>query len=385
MRIVDLSPGEEHRIQQVAEMLVEGFKEHWPDAWPDLDSALKEVKECFAEDRITRVAIDDNGNIIGWFGAIRGYGGNVWELHPIVVRREYQGRGVGRALVADLEDRIRERGGLTIWVGTDDEDNQTTLYGVNLYPNVLEHLSNIRNLNRHPYEFYQKLGFVIAGVVPDANGPGKPDILMAKTVLTEARNQKMALQQEIAHSVLPTNRRGGGLPVLSLVEGSLPATSFAFTQQHEIGRNKEIEKMKWVTRQGAKVDRVACPWLIARFIDREPEFIFVPREEVLSTAREQGAKSFDAEGADYTHIGNKCTFEVLLDAFDLVDPALHKLAAIVHGADIAGEEASNPYSSGLKAIAEGFSLIHESDHLILDEEFPVYDALYRWCQEQEKS
>lgn len=183
MRIVDLSPGDEHSIQQVAEMLVEGFKEHWPDAWPDLDSALKEIKESFAEDRITRVAIDDNGNIIGWIGAIRGYGGNVWELHPIVVRREFQGEGIGRALVADLEDRIRERGGLTIWVGTDDEDNQTTLSGVNLYPNVLEHLSNIRNLDRHPYEFYQKLGFVIAGVVPDANGPGKPDILMAKSVL----------------------------------------------------------------------------------------------------------------------------------------------------------------------------------------------------------
>ncbi len=141
--------------------------------------------------------------------------------------------------------------------------------------------------------------------------------------------------------------------------------------------------MKWVTRQRVKVDRVACPWLILRFIDPEPEFIFVPPDRVLNTAKEQGAKSFDAEGADYTHIGNKCTFEVLLDAYHLTNPALHRLAAIVHGADVAGDEGSNPYSLGLKAIAEGVNLLHESDHIILDEEFPVYDALYRWCLEQE--
>ncbi|MSQ14540.1 MAG: chromate resistance protein [Dehalococcoidia bacterium] len=141
--------------------------------------------------------------------------------------------------------------------------------------------------------------------------------------------------------------------------------------------------MKWVTRQRVKVDRVACPWLILRFVDPEPEFIFVPPEQVLTTASEQEGKSFDAEGADYTHIGNKCTFEVMLDAFSLTDSALHKLAVIVHGADVAGEESSSPYSPGLKAIAEGFNLMHENDHLILDDEFPVYDALYRWCQEQE--
>jgi aminoglycoside 6'-N-acetyltransferase I len=84
--------------------------------------------------------------------------------------------------VTDLEDRVREPGGLTIWVGTDDEDDMTTLSGVNLYPNVLEHLAKIRNLRGHPYEFYQKLGFVIVGVMPDANGLGKPDIYMAKPV-----------------------------------------------------------------------------------------------------------------------------------------------------------------------------------------------------------
>ncbi len=198
MRIVTLSPNDEPYIQQIAVMLVEGFNHHWPDAWPDIDSALKEVRESFAEGRISRVAIDDDGMALGWIGGISGYDGNVWELHPIVVRQEYQGMGIGRALVIDLEEQVRARGGLTIWVGTDDEDNQTTLSGVDLYPDPLEHLAKIRNLNRHPYEFYQKLGFVIAGVVPDANGLGKPDILMAKhvlipvegSVLTEARSEK---------------------------------------------------------------------------------------------------------------------------------------------------------------------------------------------------
>ena len=109
-------------------------------------------------------------------------GGNVWELHPLAVRPDYQRKGIGRALVTDLADRVRERGGHTIRVGTDDEDNMTTLGGMDLYPDVLEHLAKIRNLRGHPYEFYQKCGFVIVGVIPDANGPGKPDILMTKRV-----------------------------------------------------------------------------------------------------------------------------------------------------------------------------------------------------------
>jgi len=106
----------------------------------------------------------------------------VWELHPLAVRPDCQRKGIGRALVNDLEERVRERGGLTIRVGTDDEDDMTTLGGVDLYPNVMERLAKIGNLKRHPYEFYQKVGFVIVGVIPDANGLGKPDILMTKRV-----------------------------------------------------------------------------------------------------------------------------------------------------------------------------------------------------------
>ncbi len=182
VRIVDLDPDDERAIGQIAAMLVAGFKEHWPDAWPDLESALEEVRESLGEDRLSRVALDERGEAVGWIGGISQYHGNVWELHPLVVRPDQQGRGIGRALVADLEERVRERGGITLWAGSDDEAGQTTLSGVDLYPDVWEHVARIANPGRHPYEFYQKLGFVIVGVMPDANGPGKPDIYLAKRV-----------------------------------------------------------------------------------------------------------------------------------------------------------------------------------------------------------
>jgi aminoglycoside 6'-N-acetyltransferase I len=182
VQIVDLRPEDDSRIREAATLLVESFKEHWPRAWPDLDAALQEVYESLGADRISRVALDEQGDVLGWIGGIRQYDGHVWELHPLVVSPAHRRRGIGRALVADLEERIKERGGLTLWAGTDDEDNQTTLSGVDLYPDVFRHVAGIRNLRGHPYEFYQRLGFVIVGVMPDANGPGKPDIYMAKRV-----------------------------------------------------------------------------------------------------------------------------------------------------------------------------------------------------------
>ena len=182
MQINDLLPDNKATIYQTASLLVEAFQEHWPNAWPDINSALHEVRRSFGEGRISRVAIDDNGTVLGWIGGISEYRGNVWELHPLVVKPDFQFKGIGRALVNDLEERVRERGGFSIRVGTDDEDNMTTLSGIDLYPNIFEHVAKIRNIKGHPYEFYQKLGFTIVGVIPDANGPGKPDIIMAKRV-----------------------------------------------------------------------------------------------------------------------------------------------------------------------------------------------------------
>jgi aminoglycoside 6'-N-acetyltransferase I len=182
MRVINLRSDDEEAVRQVVALLVEGFKEHWPQAWPGSDAAWNEVQESFGTNRISRVAVDDAGMVLGWVSGIEQYDGNVWELHPLVVHPQHRRQGIGRALVADLEERVRERGGLTLWLGTDDEDRMTTLSGVDLYPDVLAYLANIRNLRGHPYEFYQKLGFVLVGVMPDANGPGKPDIFMAKRV-----------------------------------------------------------------------------------------------------------------------------------------------------------------------------------------------------------
>lgn len=129
---------------------------------------------------MSRIAIDDSGTVLGWIGGIQQYDGNVWKLHPLIVKSDCRGQGIGRLLVADLEVQARQRGGMTLWLRTDDEEGKTTLSGINLYPNVWKHIAAIKNLRQHPYEFYQKCGFVIVGVMPDANGLGKPDIYMAK-------------------------------------------------------------------------------------------------------------------------------------------------------------------------------------------------------------
>ncbi len=182
MRIIDLTPDQKMAIQQTAQLLFDSFQTNWPNAWPTLADTLREVHESFAPDRVSRIAIDDDGKVIGWIGGMSLYDGNVWELHPLAVSAAARGKGVGRALVNDLEAIVKARGGLTLWLGTDDQDHQTSLADVDLYPNVWEHITTIKNLRRHPFEFYQNLGFVIVGVMPDANGLGKPDIFMAKRI-----------------------------------------------------------------------------------------------------------------------------------------------------------------------------------------------------------
>jgi aminoglycoside 6'-N-acetyltransferase I len=181
VQIADLQPSDVAATEQAAQALVVGFRDHTPDAWPDLAAARSEVHEALEPGKVCRVARDDTGTVLGWVGGHLSYA-QVWELHPLVVLPSIQRRGIGRALVADLEVQVRGRGGLTILLGSDDEDSMTTLSGVELYPDVWPHIRAIRNLRGHPFEFYQKCGFVIVGVVPDANGYGKPDILMAKRV-----------------------------------------------------------------------------------------------------------------------------------------------------------------------------------------------------------
>jgi hypothetical protein len=145
----------------------------------------------------------------------------------------------------------------------------------------------------------------------------------------------------------------------------------------------EVAAMQWVTREHPHTDRIACPWLIRRFIDAEAEIVYVPRDEVLSYAQREGAISFDAPGARYTHRDGLCTFEVLVDDHGLAgDPALALVARVVHGADITEDADSTPQSRGLEAIARGFMHLGLGDQEQLRLELPVYDALYAWAQRE---
>ena len=140
--------------------------------------------------------------------------------------------------------------------------------------------------------------------------------------------------------------------------------------------------MQWVTREHPRTDRIACPWLIRKFIDPDAVIVFVPADEVLDYAAREGATSFDAPGATYTHRGSNCSFETLIEAFHIDDPAVAMVAKVVHGADIAADRDATPESRGLLAIADGFALLDVDDHRQLELELPVYDALYAWARHQ---
>jgi hypothetical protein len=138
--------------------------------------------------------------------------------------------------------------------------------------------------------------------------------------------------------------------------------------------------MRWVTRERPKTDRIACPWLIRRFVDPDAEILYVPADDVLEVAGREGARSFDAPGAEFTHRDGRCTFEVLIEDFDLAtDPALTRLARIVHAADVAEDRSSDDLGPGLEAIGAGGVLAEPDDQVLLEKGSFVYDALYAWC------
>ena len=142
--------------------------------------------------------------------------------------------------------------------------------------------------------------------------------------------------------------------------------------------------MRWITREHIKVDRVACSWLIKRFVDETAEFLFVPEGELLETARRESATPFDATRlAEVTlnHRGDRCTFEAILEDFHLFDPALQRLGRIVRAADVKGQESLAPEGVGLRAIAHGFAALGLSDEKRLRRQFPIYDALYAYTQQ----
>ena len=183
MKIVSVGANDAALIDQMARLLVEGFRVVAPDAWETFEEAQQEIHDILADviGGFCRAALDEGDRVLGWGGGLYRYG-LVWELHPLVVDPERQGQGVGRALVLDLEAQVRERGGLTVLLGTDDEADLTTLSGVDLYQDTGKHIAEAQGKRPHALEFYRTLGYTIVGIVPDANGSGKPDILMAKRV-----------------------------------------------------------------------------------------------------------------------------------------------------------------------------------------------------------
>lgn len=173
--IRDLDANDARAIEQAAALLREAFP-----AWLSTeDHALAEVREALVPD-YTCLAALHHGEVIGWIGGRPEYS-HAWELHPLVVRADRRNQGVGRALVATLEERARDAGALTLYLGTDDDGPLpgTSAGGIDLFPDPLAHAARLESRD-HPLGFYRRLGFIVVGLIPDANGPGKPDIWMAK-------------------------------------------------------------------------------------------------------------------------------------------------------------------------------------------------------------
>lgn len=138
--------------------------------------------------------------------------------------------------------------------------------------------------------------------------------------------------------------------------------------------------MKWVTRSHVHVDRVACPWLITRFVDSEAEFLFAPKNQIESVVKESGAIPYDTTGVELGHINNRCSFESIMVKYELKEPGLIRLAQIVHAADVEADIDKDPIARGLEAIASGYSLRYPEDLENIEHQFEVYDALYAWCR-----
>jgi aminoglycoside 6'-N-acetyltransferase I len=181
LHIEPLDTRSDERIYQTAALLQSISMVFFPKSWPTVDAALDEVQQSLAPDRISLVAVSAE-RLVGWVGGIPQYEGHVYELHPLVVDIGFQRKGIGTALVKALEEEVADRGGITLYLGADDEYGKTSLSGRDLYPDALGNLRQIRNTGEHPYEFYMKIGFSLVGVMPDANGYGKPDIILAKRV-----------------------------------------------------------------------------------------------------------------------------------------------------------------------------------------------------------
>ncbi len=178
MKIIDATENE-NLNKQMAEILLDGFSDTGTTSWQTLKECLKEIEDSLVDEKISRIAVDENNKVLAWTIGAEIYD-VTWELALLVVRRDKKLKGIGRKMLEDFEQQVLKLGGRTVFLGSDDENNRTSLGGIELYPNPLEHLANVKNIGGHPYEFYQKCGYTITGIIPHANGFGKPDIWLAK-------------------------------------------------------------------------------------------------------------------------------------------------------------------------------------------------------------
>jgi aminoglycoside 6'-N-acetyltransferase I len=181
--IEDLERSDVPRIESTARLLHAVFSPQ--GAWTTIVEARQEVIDSLGPDRISRVAVDSDGSVVGWIGAVRQYNGLVWELHPIVVSDSQRRHGIGRALVLDLEKILEAHGALTLWAGADDLSGETSLGEIDLYAELPSALNRVKSWGNHPLPFYRSLGFHVIGVMPDANGAGRPDIFLGKRLAPE--------------------------------------------------------------------------------------------------------------------------------------------------------------------------------------------------------
>lgn len=175
MYTVELTIENTKHIKEAADLLRQVFPHSY------MDCAEEEVLECLEKENVLIAAIEEDV-LIGFIGARPQYGITGWELHPLLVSESYRSNGIGTTLCIELENLLREKGCLTIYLGSDDETDSTSLSNTNLFEDTFQKIENIKNLKNHPFEFYQKLGYKIVGVIPDANGIGKPDIMLAKGI-----------------------------------------------------------------------------------------------------------------------------------------------------------------------------------------------------------
>ena len=180
VRIVGFEALDADQLVQAAAILERAFA-HQPAAWPTPEERAEEVRSFLEDDEREAIAALMGERVVGWIGWIESHS-HSWELHPLAVDPDWQGRGIGRRLAAELEARAREAGMLSVWLGTDDDFGGTNLFGVDVYPGVLAHAARAKATKGHPVGFYRKLGYEVVGLFPDANGFGKPDVLMAKRI-----------------------------------------------------------------------------------------------------------------------------------------------------------------------------------------------------------